>query len=154
MSELGIAVVGLGMGYSHFQAVRDNPNLRLVGLCDIDKHTLHQVAEDWDVPLVTTDYEDIVQSDQVDIVCIATPDPFHEPQTIAALEAGKHVLLEKPMGRTVEECENMIAAARQANRKLMVGQICRFYSFFEQAKHWTQDGTLGDIYFGADIVSL
>ena len=147
MSQLGIAVVGLGMGHGHFQAMGDNPSLRLVGLCDVDEPTLHRVAGDWQVPLITTDYEDIVQSDQVDIVCIATPDPWHEAQTVAALEAGKHVLVEKPMARTVAECEHMIAAARQADRTLMVGQICRFYSFFEQAKHWTQDGTLGDVYF-------
>ncbi len=147
MSKLGIGVIGLRMGYGYFQAVRDNPNLRLVGLCDIDQRTVDRAATEWDVPVVSTNYEDIVGCDEVDIVSIATPDPFHEPQTIAALEASKHVLVEKPMARTVAECENMIAAARQAERKLMVGQICRFYSFFEQAKRWSEDGTLGDIYF-------
>lgn len=147
MPSLGIAIVGLHMGYSHFQAIQDNPNLRLVGLCDIDNETLDRIAAEWEVSLATINYEDILSADEVDIVSIATPDPFHEPQTIAALEAGKHVLVEKPMARTVEECENMVAAARKADRKLMVGQVCRFYTFFEQAKQWAEDGTLGEIYF-------
>lgn len=146
MDQLGIAVIGLHMGYGHFQQANSHPNARLVAVCDINQAEVDRVQAEFPVPLATTDYQEVLDSPDVHIVSITTPDHYHLEQTVAALEAGKHVLVEKPMARTVDECEQMVNAARKCNKKLMVAHVCRFYSFFEQCKQWTTDGTLGEIY--------
>jgi predicted dehydrogenase len=84
---------------------------------DIDAAKAQRCAEKFGVPRWTTDLQEVLASD-VDVVDISTPNHLHASQTVAALEAGKHVLVQKPMAPTVEDCEAMIAAARKANRKL------------------------------------
>ena len=144
--RLGIGIIGLRMGYSHFVSVRDNPRARLAGVCDLDQETVDRVAADFEVSVASTDYEDVLASDEVDVVSICTPDHFHAEYTIKALEAGKHVLVEKPMARDVAECEDMIAKVRETGKSLMVGQVCRFYPFFEQIKGMVEDGVLGEVF--------
>lgn len=143
MSDLGIAVIGLQMGYGHFQNARSIPGAKLVAVCDTNEDLLERTRADFAVPVATTDFAEVIARDDVHIVSITTPDYLHHPQTIAALEAGKHVLVEKPMALNVAECEDMVNCARERNLKLMVAHICRFYSFFQQVKAWAEDGTLG-----------
>ncbi len=145
--KLGVAVIGLRMGRSHFQAAVGHPNARLVAICDTDPDLLEQIKSEYDVPVATADWTELVDREDIDIASICTPDHLHCEMTVAFLEASKHVIVEKPMARYVEECEQMIAAARRSNRKLMVAQVCRFYSFFQQAKKWSEDGTLGEVYY-------
>lgn len=147
MDELGIAVIGLHMGYSHFQNARSLPGARLVAVCDLDEDLTRRTQQEHNVPFATTRFEEVLERDDVHIVSITTPDYEHHPQTMAALEAGKHVLVEKPMALNVAECEDMVNKARERNLKLMVAHVCRFYSFFEQVKRWTEDGTLGTPYY-------
>lgn len=146
MDKLGIAVIGLHMGYGHFKQANEHPKAQLVGVCDTQQSEVDRVMAEFPVKIATTNYDDILKSPDVDIVSITTPDHYHLDQTIAAFEAGKHVLVEKPMARTVEECEAMVNAARKYNKKLMVAHVCRFYKFFEDCKRWIDEGTLGDIY--------
>ncbi len=147
MDKLGIAVIGLKMGYSHFQNARSLANADLVAVCDLDESLLEKTRREFDVPFATTNFDDILGREDVHIVSVTTPDYLHHPQTIAALEAGKHVLVEKPMALNVAECEDMVNVARDKGLKLMVAHVCRFYSFFEQVKRWCGDGTLGDPYY-------
>lgn len=147
MSELGIAIIGLQMGFGHFQNARAIPGAKLVGICDTNLELLERTKRDFDVPFATTDFEEILDRDDVHIVSITTPDHYHHPQTLAALNAGKHVLVEKPMALNVAQCQDMVNLAREKNLKLMVAHICRFYSFFQQVKTWCEDGTLGDPYY-------
>lgn len=144
---LGVAVIGLRMGRSHFLAALEHPLGRLVAVCDTDEDILTRTRQQYDVPAATTDWQELVDRDDIHIASICTPDHFHCEMTVAFLRAGKHVLVEKPMARTVEECEQMIQAARASHRKLMVAQVCRFYSFFQTAKRWSEDGTLGEVYY-------
>ena len=145
--KLGLGIVGLRMGYGHFQQCKDLPDADLVAVCDINADLVAKTQKEFEVPLATTDYDELLASDQVDVVSVTTPDYLHMEQTIKALEAGKHVLVEKPMARTVDECQQMVDAARKYDRKLMVAQVCRFYEFFQEVHKWAFDGTLGDMYF-------
>ena len=147
MDKLGIAVIGLHMGYGHLMNCHTHPQATLAAVCDLDEELLAKTKTDLNVPLATTSYDDIIASPDVHIVSITTPDPLHLPMTLAALEAGKHVLVEKPMALTIAECEQMVNLARAKNLKLMVAHVCRFYSFFERAKQWCTDGTLGEVYY-------
>jgi predicted dehydrogenase len=108
---------------------------------------VEKVQREFDVPVASTDYDDLLASDDIDIISVTTPDYLHREQTEAAFEAGKHVIVEKPMARTVEECEQMVNAAREHDKKLMVAQVVRFSQFPQDVRRWVDEGTLGDIYY-------
>jgi UDP-N-acetylglucosamine 3-dehydrogenase len=147
MDKLGIAIIGLRMGYSHFQNARSLKNADLVAVCDLDEELTERTQREYQVPFATTLFEEVLERDDVHVVSITTPDYLHLPHTLAALEAGKHVLIEKPMALNVAECEAMVNKAREKNLKLMVAHVCRFYDFFVQVKRWSEDGTLGKPYY-------
>lgn len=92
-----------------------------------------------------TDWRDLVADPDIDAVDICLPTDLHAQITVAALGNGKHVLCEKPMALTVAECERMIAAAAQANRILMIGQVLRFWPEYEELKRFVQTGEHGTI---------
>jgi predicted dehydrogenase len=145
--RLGVAVIGLHMGQAHFLAAIDHPQAELIAVCDKDEELTASIKAGYDVPVATTDWRELLDRPDVQIVSVCTPDWLHREMTCAFLDAGKHVMVEKPMAHTVEDCEAMIVAARRNNLKLMVAHVCRFYSFFEDAKRWSEDGTLGEIYY-------
>ncbi len=124
--ELGVAVIGAGrMGSFHVDTWERLDGARLVALADPDEPTARErigrrpIA--WDADWRTT-----LERADVDAVTIATPTELHAPITLAALDAGKHVLVEKPIASTTAEALRMAAAARDAGRKLMVGHVERF----------------------------
>jgi predicted dehydrogenase len=148
MSEkLGAAVIGGRMGAAHARAYVANPHVELRAVCELDEPLGRKLAGETGAAFVTTDYREILKRDDIHLVSVATPDPWHAEQTVAALEAGKDVLCEKPMAMSVAECERMIAAADRTGRKLMVGQVCRFTPGFLLAKRLVDAGRIGDLYF-------
>ncbi len=96
---------------------------------------------------VTTDYKNILSRPDVDAVVIATPPPTHKPLAMEALAAGKHVFVEKPLSVSVAEGEEMVAAANQADRKLMVGHTFVYTAAVNKIKDLIASGELGDIYY-------
>lgn len=92
-----------------------------------------------------TDYRDLVVDPDVDIVDITLPTDLHAPAAIAALEAGKHVISEKPMARTVEECDRMIAAAKASDKVFMIAQCIRFWPEYEYLKAVVDSGAYGKV---------
>ena len=147
MSQLGIAIIGMGMGAAHLRNANAHESARVIAICDLNEKYLGELQREFNVPFATTVYEEILARPDVQIVSIATPDWLHHEMTLAALRAGKHVLVEKPMALNVAQCAEMVTAARRTGLKLMVGHICRFYPFFEQVKRWAEDGTLGTPYY-------
>ncbi len=147
MQQLGLAIVGLGMGAAQLRQANAHEQARVVALCDLNENWMRKLQQEFAVPFATTVYAEVLERDDVHIVSIATPDYLHHEMTLAALAAGKHVLVEKPMALNVAQCEDMVNAARGHGRKLMVAHICRFYSFFQQVKAWAEDGTLGTPYY-------
>ena len=148
MNEIRCAVIGLsGMGLAHAAAIRNNPNARLVAVCDIDPARRAQAAELGKDIRACGDYREILASEEVDAVVIVVPDQLHRQIAVAALEAGKHVLCEKPMALTIEDCRAMIAAARRSTGKFMVGQICRFTPGFLAAKRLIDAGEIGELFY-------
>lgn len=120
MARYRVAVVGLGIGEAHIaQAWRGLPDLyELRALCDLDEARLSLAAGRYGVD-ATTDFNEILQRDDIDIVDICTPPSFHEPQTIAALEAGKHVVCEKPLAGSIAAVDRITRAAILADRRVM-----------------------------------
>ncbi len=144
---LGAAVIGLGMGSNHARNYRQSQLTRLVAICDKDTAWLRYCQKEWDVPAAYTEYQDLLADSSVDIVSVALPTPLHAPVTIAALQAGKHVLCEKPMAMNVAEAVAMQQCADAACRKLMISHQYRLSPGASYLKSVVDEGTLGSIYF-------
>jgi predicted dehydrogenase len=111
----------------HAQGVLDHPDAELVAAANWREESLAALAGRFSIPRVTTRWEDLVEDPGVDAVVVGTPNALHAPQTEAALRGGKHVLVEKPLARTVAEADAMVAAARASGRSLMVALCWRFH---------------------------
>src|SRR5437870_3298360 len=110
----------------HAQAVLVHPAGELVAASNWRGESLRRLAERFAIPRATTSWQELAQDPGIDAVVIGTPNALHAPQAVSCLRAGKHVLVEKPMARTVAEADEMIRAAREAGRSLMVAHCWRF----------------------------
>src|SRR5262245_12664501 len=127
MSKVKFGVIGLGwFGEKHCEALAGLSSIELFALCTRRPERLQEVAGRFGVRHTYTDYHQLLSDPEVEAVSIVTMWDQHSEPALAALQAGKHVLLEKPMASTVEDCDAIVAAAQKARGFFMVGQICRF----------------------------
>src|SRR5437763_15738771 len=124
MDRVKIGVIGLGwFGEVHCEALAAIPNVELYALCTRTESRLEQLAGRFGVRRTFTDYRQLLADPQLDAVDVVTMWDQHAGPTLAALAAGKHVFVEKPMASTVDDCLAIVAAARRAEGYLMVGHI-------------------------------
>jgi len=147
MRKIGVGIIGLRFGLSHLQAYMENPQVEVMGICDLDDKRLGEVKAKYGVKVAVTDYRDLLKQKDIDAVSVVTPDHFHVEHSVAAMRAGKHVLCEKPMAPTVEECEQIIRTSDETDMKFMVGQVCRFTPNFILTKELISKGTIGELFF-------
>jgi UDP-N-acetylglucosamine 3-dehydrogenase len=121
------------------------PNLELVALCTRTPERLAAMAAKFDVSTTYRDYHDLLADPEIDAVSIVTMWDQHTEPAIAALAAGKHVFLEKPMASTVGDCQAILEAAARAEGVLLVGHICRFNPRYRMAKQAIERGAIGRI---------
>jgi predicted dehydrogenase len=117
----------------------------VVAVANHREESARAFAERHDIPRVTTDWEALARDPEVDAAVVATPNALHAPQTIALLEAGKHVLVEKPMALSVAECDAMIEAAAQGGASLMVAHCWRFHPDVQAMRARIETGELGEV---------
>ena len=122
------------------------PGAEVVAVCDIHEPTARKLAEDFNIPKVVTDFRDLVAMKEIDAVDICTPNKFHTPAVLAALEAGKHVLCEKPLAVSVEEILHVRTAQKKSGKLLMTAQHHRFSEASVAIKAWVDSGALGEVY--------
>ncbi|GIV15540.1 MAG: dehydrogenase [Armatimonadota bacterium] len=138
---LRVGIVGVGtMGRTHASAYMKLPNTQLVGFTDAISDAARRVASQFGVQAFDN-YEAMLE--QVDMVDICTPTPTHLELVLGAASAGKHILCEKPLGRTLQQCEQMIEAADKAGVTLMPAQVLRFFPEFKQARDLVLAGAIG-----------
>ena len=149
MKKVRVGVIGSGfiMREAHLPGYAALDDAEVVAIADINREHAKKAADKFGISKVFTDYRKILEMDEIDAVDIATPNAWHAPYTIAALAAGKHVLVEKPMALTPREGEAMIAAARKSGKILMVGLNCRFLPETALFKQAIKSGALGEIYY-------
>lgn len=141
---LGVAVVGAGLIGSR-RAASAADQCRLEVVVDVDEKRASELARRHG-SRHTARWEDAVTDSKVDVVAVCTPNKFLAPIAIAALESGKHVLCEKPMGRNVVEATLIASAARSADRVLKVGFTLRFHPAIRQAQQLCSRGELGPLF--------
>lgn len=139
-------VIGLGFfGEVHADTLAVMPGIELAALCTRRPDRLAEVADRHGVAKRYTDYHQLLADPSVDVVSVTTHVDDHRQITVDALAAGKHVLLEKPMARSVEDCDRILEAAGRTDRFFMVGHICRFDPRVALAKQAIDEGRLGKI---------
>lgn len=151
MKKLRIGIVGLGIGSKHIQGYREHPQADVVAICDLDEVRLAAMATKYAVTNIYQSMEKMLEEMELDVVSVATPNKFHKPLAIQALQAGCHVLCEKPMAMSAAEGEEMLAAARSVDKRLMINFSYRFTAQGRALKKRVEAGELGDIYFGRTI---
>ena len=140
-------VIALRFGGTHLSAYMESPHFEVVGICDIDERLLAEKAGLCGARVVTTDYRELLASPEIDVVSVTTPDFLHREMTEAALKAGKHVIVEKPLALTLPDCKAIVRAARNSSAQCMVGQVCRFAPGFVMAKGLIDKGIIGELFF-------
>jgi len=148
MERLKVGVIGVGqMGSRHARVYSQLPNTELVAVADPQAERAKAIAKELGVRRVYTDYRELLALPEVQAVSICTPDDVHREPVIHALQAGKHVLLEKPLATTIEDAEVILAAVRQTRVKFMVAHLLRFDPRYALVKEAIDHGELGDIIY-------
>ena len=149
MKKLKIAVVGVGgISQNHIESYMRLDNVEVYAFCDINEETLNKKGEKYGVTRLYTDEKKMLEElPEIDAVSVCTWNSAHAPCTIMALNAGKHVLCEKPMAMNAKEAEEMLAAAKKNNRKLMIGFVRRFGNDTKVVKDFLNADAIGEIYY-------
>jgi predicted dehydrogenase len=126
--------------------LKRNPKARVVAACNLHTDSLRALARDFEIHRIYDDFEAMANDEEIQAVVVALPNYLHAPVTIQMLEAGKHVLCEKPMATSVADAEEMVEASRRTGRKLMIAHMWRF----DREVLWLRDlvasGKLGMVF--------
>ncbi|OPH57653.1 oxidoreductase [Paenibacillus ferrarius] len=148
MSNIHVAVIGAGsISEMHLKSYQNNPDVVLYAICDLNEERAKAKADKYGIPHVYTDYKKLLADPRIDAVSICTWNNSHAPISIAALEAGKNVLTEKPLCKTVEEALAVEAAVQRSGKVLQVGFVRRYASNTAIVKSFVDNGQLGEIYY-------
>jgi len=146
MDKVRIGLFGCGLfGESHLQAFRAVRLAQIDALYDTDRARAEQIAAEFGVAKVCSSLEEICSLEGLDAIDIVTPEELHLTPVLKAIENGKHVFVEKPLATDLGHCDQIIEAARRADRILMVGQILRFETKYAMLKDEVVSGRLGKI---------
>ncbi len=142
---LSVGIIGAGgIARSHIRAIEENDNIQLAAVMDVDGTRAEAVAAEYEVRAYTN-MEALLEDPEVEAVHVCTPHKFHTEAVVKAAEAGKHVIVEKPMALTLAECDQMVDACEQAGKILMVGQVMRYYPVNRLIKRMIADGEIGEV---------
>jgi UDP-N-acetyl-2-amino-2-deoxyglucuronate dehydrogenase len=145
--EIRLGVVGCGaIGPTHVGAIGQITGAKMLAVADLVPERAKATAEKFGVPRVYSSLGTLLEDGDIDVVCLATPTGQHASGAIAAMHAGKHVIVEKPMEVTLEACDRMIAVAEQTGRKLTVISQHRFDASTMLLKKLIDAGELGKIF--------
>lgn len=146
MKKVRVGTVGLGrLGTQHAENIATLiPNAELVAICDVDADRVKSEAQRLNVKYTYTDFDKMLECDEIDAVSIVSPSALHTEQIEKALEKGKHVFSEKPLGITVEQCKRAEAAvAAHPDKVFMLGFMRRFDDSYLYAKEKVKSGVIG-----------
>lgn len=146
-NKLRVGIAGLGVGRAHASAFAHlNEYFELTGFCDLDETKARQLAEIYHAPAATPRFEDLLKRDDIDVVDICTPSSYHFEQVMAALEAGKHVICEKPLVGSLQEVDRIRAAEKRCGKQVMPIFQYRFGQGIQRLRHLIDRGAAGRLY--------
>jgi predicted dehydrogenase len=146
MKEWKTAVFGSGfMGRVHLEAIRRLGNVQVVAIASLEDDVARRIAAQFSVARVESDYRKILEDPSIDAVHICTPNSQHFPMALEAMNAGKHVVCEKPLATTVAEAQTLVAAAARNGRRNCLNHNLRYYPAVQQIRRLREAGELGEI---------
>lgn len=145
--QLRVGVIGCGAGIFHLEGYAEEPRVKVVALAGLDTDRCQSLAKRFDIPAIYSDYRELLAQDDIDAVSVAVPNNLHNPVVIAALEAGKHVLIEKPLARHRAEAQEMVDAAKKHDRILAVAFQRRTRHDVEIVRDEIAAGNFGRVYY-------
>lgn len=153
-SSLSIGLIGCGYAAElHLDALRNLPHARVVAVADIDEGARQAIAQRGGGLQTFADYRTLLEQPGIDVVAILTPPFLHLEMTHAALDAGKHVLLEKPITPNLEEADQLLERAGRSSTKVIVGYNLRFHRQLQEAQRRIREGVLGNVEFVRGVAS-
>lgn len=151
MEKLRVGIIGCGgiANGKHMPSLQKVEEVEMVAFCDIIEERAVKAAKEYGVPnaKVCTDYMELANDPNIDVIHVCTPNRSHSFITVACLEGGKHVMCEKPMAKTAEEAKQMLDAAKRTGKKLTIGYQNRQTVEHQLLKKAALDGALGEVYY-------
>ena len=145
--QLRVGIIGCGAGIFHLEGYQAEPRAKVVALAGLDTDRCEMLAKKFDVPRIYRDYQDLLADDDIDAVSIAVPNILHMPVALAAFEAGKHVLIEKPLARNAAEGVRMVEAAKEHGKLLGISFQRRTRHDIQLLRDQVETGAFGRIYY-------
>lgn len=142
-----VAIAGLGFGAEFIPIYQAHPDAELVAVCQRTEHKLDRIADHFDVPKRFTAFDELLRDPEIDAVHINTPIPDHADQSVAALEAGKHVACTVPMATTLEECRRVVDAANASGKNYMMMETVVYSREFLHVRELLAQGVIGELQF-------
>lgn len=149
MDKIKVGVIGIG-GISqlmHIPVLSKHKEVEISGIVDINKNILNSVSERFAIKNTYSDYREMLEKCGCDAVMIATPTKFHHEMALASIDAGKHLFIEKPIARTLEEAKEIAKAAEKKGVKVMVGMNMRYRPDIMLLKSIINSGDLGSPFY-------
>lgn len=151
LEKVKVGIIGCGgiANGKHLPSLTKLPQVELIAFCDLIEERAINTAKKFGIPNadIYTSYLEMLVDEQLDVIHVCTPNDSHSEISVASLEAGKHVMCEKPMAKTAEEARAMLNAANRTGKKLTIGYNNRFRADSQYLKTVSENGELGDIYF-------
>jgi len=150
MEKFGVGIIGTGwVSGEHIKAFQKNPRTEVVGICSRDRTRAEAQAREMALPncRAYTSLDEMLKDERIRIVSICTPHHLHAEQGVQCAEAGKHLLIEKPIAITLESLRQLQAAVEQARVKTVVSFVLRWNPLFENIKAMLADGMIGHIFY-------
>src|SRR5438128_4847583 len=141
--KVRVAIVGLGFGAEFIPIYQAHPNAEMYAVCRRNRAELDRCGDRYGIKARYTDYNDLLKDPNVDAVHINSPIPDHAPQSIAALQAGKHVASTVPMGTSVEECRQIVEEQKKSGKVYMMMETVGYSREYLFAKQLYDKGERG-----------
>ncbi len=147
MDLVRVGIIGSAFSSNlHAEAFQEVPEAALVAACSPNKLHVQEFARRWKIPAAETDYRQLLERKDIDVVVVGIPNDLHRAVVVAAAEAGKHIILEKPLAHTLEDADAMLSAAHQHRVKLMYAETICFAPKYVRAKKLVEEGAIGKLY--------
>ena len=144
---VNVAIIGLGFGAEFIPIYQKHPDANMYAICQRNRKKLDEIGDALKIGKRFTKYEEVLKDPNVDFVHINTPIPDHGPMSIAALEAGKHVMSTVPMATSVEDCRRIVELSAKKNLKYMMAETVVYAREFLYVKELYEKGELGKVQF-------
>lgn len=145
MARIGVVGIGWWACFNHIPALQRSADVTAIAICDLDAGRLALVGDQFGIAARYSDVAEMVRAERLDGVIVSTPHVAHLAPTLAALQAGAHVLVEKPMATTAADGRAIAAAGVAAGRQVVVSTGLNFTRFTAAAKNWVQSGRIGEV---------